>query len=68
LEEDIITDLTVLQEGLDKMIHRVEQRNFALQQFQALQTTLFTLNSLPEMIDSVLTQTKLFFKHRAGQV
>ncbi len=62
MEEDIITDLTVLQDRLDKMIIRVEQRDFALQQFQALQTTLFTLNSLPEMIDSVLVQVKTFFE------
>lgn len=62
MEEDIITDLTVLQDRLDKMITRVEQRDFALQQFQAFQTTLFAFNSLPEMIDSVLAQAKLFFK------
>jgi diguanylate cyclase (GGDEF)-like protein len=62
LEEDIITDLTVLQDRLDKMIIRVEQRDFALQQFQVLQTTLFTLNSLPEMIDSVIAQSKVFFE------
>lgn len=62
MEEDIITDLTVLQNRLDQMISRVELRDFTLQQFQAFQTTLFTLNSLPEMIDSVLAQAKLFFK------
>lgn len=68
MEEDIITDLTVLQDRLDKMITRVEQRDVALQQFQALQTTLFTLNSLPEMIDSVLAQAKLFFKLDAASL
>jgi diguanylate cyclase (GGDEF)-like protein len=68
LEEDIITDLTVLQNCLDKMIIRVEQRDLLLQQFQAFQTTLFTLNSLPEMIDSVLAQAKLFFKLHAASL
>lgn len=62
MEEDIITDLTVLQDRLNKMIARVELRDFTLQQFQAFQTTLFTLNSLPEMIDSVFAEAKLFFK------
>ena len=61
MEEDIITDLTALQDRLDKMLNRVELRDFVLQQFQELQTALFTLNSLPEMIGAVLEQTKLFF-------
>jgi diguanylate cyclase (GGDEF)-like protein len=68
LEEDIITDLTVLQDRLDKMINRVDQRDLALQQFQALQITLFTLNSLPEMIDAVLEQAKLFFNLGAASL
>jgi two-component system, cell cycle response regulator len=62
LEEDIITDLTVLQDRLDKMINRVELRDSTLQHYRQFQETLFTLNSLPEMIDSVLAQAKLFFK------
>lgn len=52
----------MLQNRLDKMIVHVEQHNLALQQFQALQTMLFTLDSLPELIDAVLEQAKLFFK------
>jgi diguanylate cyclase (GGDEF)-like protein len=62
LEEEIITDLSVLQSSLDKMIARVEERDTAIQQFQAFQTTLFTVNSLSEMIEAVLAQAKLFFK------
>lgn len=62
MEEDIITDLTVLQENLNKMIIGIEQRDSALKQFQAFQIKLFTINSLPEMIDSVLAQAKLFFE------
>jgi two-component system, cell cycle response regulator len=62
LEEDIITDLTVLQDRLDKMINRVAQRDATLQAFATFQTKLFVLNSLPEMIDAVLEQAKLFFK------
>ena len=62
MEEDIITDLTALQDRLNKMISRVEQRDCVLRQFQAFQTTLFTLDSLHELIDAVLAQAKLFFK------
>lgn len=61
MEEDIITDLSSLQDRLNQMIARVEQRDCVLQQFQAFQTTLFTLNSLPELLDSVLAEVKLFF-------
>ncbi len=68
MEEDIITDLTVLEDRLDKMINRVEQRGLVLQRFQALQTTLFTLNSLPEMIDAVLEEAKLFFSLDAASL
>lgn len=62
MEEDIITDLTVLQDRLDKMISHIEQRDSTLQHYRQFQETLFTLNSLPEMIDSVLAQTKQFFR------
>lgn len=68
MEEDIITDLTALQDRLDKMINRVDQRDLVLQRFQTLQTTLFTLNSLPEMIDAVLEQAKLFFNLDAASL
>lgn len=61
MEEDIITDITVLQGCVDKLIHRTEQCDFTLQQFRAFQLTLFALNSLPEMIVHVLGQTKQFF-------
>ncbi len=61
MEEDIITEITVLQGCLDKLIHRTEQCDFALQQFRAFQLTLFALNSLPEMIAYLLTETKQFF-------
>lgn len=61
MEQDIITDLTVLQSSLNKLIVRTEQSDFTLQQFRAFQLTLFALNSLPEIIEYVLSETKLFF-------
>lgn len=68
MEEDIITDLTVLQDRLDKMINRVQQRDVTLQNYRQFQESLFALNSLPEMIDAVLEQAKLFFKLDAASL
>jgi diguanylate cyclase (GGDEF)-like protein len=61
LKEDIITDLNVLHDCLDRMVASAEQKQALLQQFHSFQLKLFALNTLPEMIEYILAQVKLFF-------
>jgi len=61
LEEDITTDLYVLQSHLDGMLDRVQENSLTLKRFQAFEMILLNLNSLPTMIDHLLDDTKTFF-------
>ena len=60
LEEDITTDLYVLQSHLDGMLDRVQENSLTLKRFQAFEMILLNLNSLPSMIDHLLDDTKTF--------
>jgi diguanylate cyclase (GGDEF)-like protein len=61
LEEDITTDLCVLQSHLDGMLDRVQENSLTLKRFQVFEMKLLNLNSLPAMIDHMLNETKSFF-------
>jgi len=61
VEEDLTTDLFVLQSHLESMIERVQQNSATLRKFQAFEMRLLKLNSLSEMIDHILEDAKLYF-------
>jgi len=61
LEEDITTDLHVLQSHLDGMLDRVQKNSLTLKRFQVFEMRLLNLNSLAEMIDQLLDDAKSFF-------
>ncbi|MCF6249840.1 MAG: DUF484 family protein [Methylococcaceae bacterium] len=61
MEEDITTDLCVLQSHLDSMLDRVQQNSLTLKRFQVFEMKLLNLNSLSEMIDQLLEDAKTFF-------
>lgn len=61
LEEDITTDLCILQSHLNGMLDRVQENSLTLKRIQVFEMRLLNLNSLPEMIDHMLSDTKIFF-------
>ncbi len=61
MEEDITTDLHILQSHLDGMLDRVQQNSLTLKRFQVFEMRLLNLNSLAEMIDQLLEDAKTFF-------
>jgi diguanylate cyclase (GGDEF)-like protein len=61
LEDDINTDLRVLQSHLDGMLDRVQHNSLTLKRFQVFEMRLLNLNSLAEMIDQLLEGAKSFF-------
>ncbi|MCK4840886.1 MAG: sensor domain-containing diguanylate cyclase [Methylococcales bacterium] len=61
MEEDITTDLCVLQSHLDGMLDRVQYNSLTLKRFQVFEMKLLNLNSLAEMIELLLVDAKAFF-------
>jgi diguanylate cyclase (GGDEF)-like protein len=61
LEEDINTDLFVLQSHLNGMLDRVNNNSLTLKKFQVFEMGLLNLNSLAEMIEHVLSDAENFF-------
>jgi len=61
LEEDITTDLCVLQNYLDDMLDHVQHNSLTLKRFQVFEMRLLNLNSLAEMVDHILGDAKTFF-------
>ena len=61
MEEDITTDLHVLQSHLDGMLDRVQHNSLTLKRFQVFEMRLLNLNSLSEMIDHILSDARTFF-------
>lgn len=61
MEEDLTTDLSILQSHLDGMIDRLQHNSNALRRFQAFERRLLNLNSLSEMIVHILEDGKEFF-------
>jgi diguanylate cyclase (GGDEF)-like protein len=61
LEQDITTDLCILESHLDGILDRVQENSLTLKKFQIFEKKLLNLNSLPEMIDHLLNDAKLFF-------
>ncbi len=61
MEEDLNTDLFVLQSHLDSMIGRIQQNSATLRKFQAFEMRLLNLNSLSEMIEHILEDARVYF-------
>lgn len=61
MEEDLITDLAVLQSHMDSMLQRVQQNSVILRRFKAFEMKLLNLESLTEIIEHVLENAKIFF-------
>jgi len=61
LEEDLTTDLVVLQSHLETMLERVQQNSAILQKFRAFEIGLLKLNSLSDTIDHLLEEGKHYF-------
>ena len=60
LEEDLTTDLMVLQNHLEGMLDRVHANSATLQRFQLFEKGLLNLNSLTEMLEYVLKAQEFF--------
>jgi diguanylate cyclase (GGDEF)-like protein len=61
LENDLNTDLFVLQSHLESMLERVKQNSATLHRFQAFEMRLLNLNSLADMIDHILGDARHYF-------
>ncbi len=61
MEEDLATDLVVLQSHLETMFERVQQNSVILQKFRAFEIRLLKLNSLSDIIDHLLEEAKNYF-------
>lgn len=61
MENDLNTDLFVLQSHLESMLERVKQNSATLHRFQAFEMRLLNLNSLADMIDHILDDARHYF-------
>lgn len=61
MEENLTTDLVVLQSHLETMLERVQQNSATLRKFQAFEIRLLKLNSLSGIIDHLLEEAKNYF-------
>lgn len=61
LEEDITTDLCVLQSHLDGMLSRVQHNSTTLKRLQRFEMRLLSLSSLAEMIEFILGESRALF-------
>jgi diguanylate cyclase (GGDEF)-like protein len=61
LEEDLTSDLVLLQSQLETMLDRVQKNSVTLQKFQAFEMRLLQLNNLADTIDHLLDEAKNYF-------
>lgn len=61
MEEDLTTDLLVLQSHLDGMLDRVKLNSATLRKFQAFEMRLLNLNSISDMVNHILVDAKVYF-------
>lgn len=61
LEQDITTDLRVLESHLDGMLNRVQHNSLTLKRLQSFEMRLLGLSSLAEMIEFILGEAKALF-------
>lgn len=56
------TELCILQSHLDRLLTRIRQNEEVFFRFQSLETQLLTLNSLRELVEHVLDDTRTVFE------
>lgn len=61
MEQDITTDLSVLESHLDGMLDRVHHNSLTLKRLQSFEMRLLALTSLAEMVRFILVETKELF-------
>ena len=61
MEQDITTDLSVLESHLDGMLNRVQHNSHTLKRLQNFEMRLLGLTSLVDMIEFILCETKALF-------
>lgn len=61
LEDDITTELRVLESHLDGMLSRVQHNSLTLKRLQSFEMRLLAMNTLAEMIEFILAETKILF-------
>lgn len=61
MQEDLATDLLVLQSHLDGMIELIQKNNTNLRRFRDFELRLLNLNTLSEIIDHILIDAKKYF-------
>ncbi|MEQ1530741.1 MAG: DUF484 family protein, partial [Methylococcales bacterium] len=61
MEEDLITDIYVLQSHMDGMLDRVRHNDSTLRKFQAFELRLLQLNTLAAMITHILEDARKYF-------
>ena len=61
LEQDLNTDLAVLQSHMDGMLDRVRQNSMILRKFRTFEMKLLNLNSLTDIIEHILENAKNYF-------
>lgn len=61
LQEDLATDLLVLQSHLDRMIELVKKNSTNLRRFKDFEMSLFNLNKFSEIIGHILDDAKKYF-------
>ena len=59
--ETLQTELCILQSHLDRLLERIRQNDDKLHRFHALETELLALNSLRELVEHVLADTRAVF-------
>jgi len=60
--DELYTELCVLQSHLGNLVDCIRQNQIKLHRFQTLEMTLLTLNSLRELVDQVLEDTRTVFE------
>ncbi|MBS3964215.1 MAG: sensor domain-containing diguanylate cyclase [Methylomonas sp.] len=61
MEQDLTTDLCVLQRHLDGMLDRVQQNSLTLKRLQSFEMRMLGVNSLVELIEFILEESKTLF-------
>ncbi len=61
LEENITTELCILESHLDSMLDRAQENSLTLKRFQSFEMKLLNIHTLPGMIDHLLNDARTFF-------
>ncbi len=60
--DELQTELCILQSHLDRLLTCIRQNEASLRRFQSLETQLLSLNSLRELVEHLLDDTRTVFE------